>query len=87
MSMRFLGLRFDTLKTKLLTSKHANLRQAIQELRPAASAAIESQRAQYDADGTIRAAEHADTAAASAAQATLKPATVAKPKPPSQPQQ
>ena len=82
-----LGLRFDTLKTKLVTGKGANLRQAIQELRPAASAAIESQRAQYDADGTIRAAEHADTAAASAAQATLKPATVAKPKPPSQPQQ
>ena len=48
-----LGLRFDTLKTKLLTSKHANLRQAIQELRPAASAAIESQRAQYDADGAL----------------------------------
>ena len=82
-----LGLRFDTLKTKLVTGKRANLRQAIQELRPAASAAIESQRAQYDADGTIRAAEQADTAAASAAQAKLKPATVAKPKPPSQPQQ
>ena len=46
-----LGLRFDTLKTKLVTGKPANLRQAIQELRPAASAAIESQRAQYDADG------------------------------------
>jgi hypothetical protein len=80
-----LGLRFDTLKTKLLTGKHANLRQAIQELRPAASAAIESQRAQYDADGTIRTAEHEDIAAAAAAQAKLKPATVAKP--PSQPQQ
>ena len=46
-----LGVRFDSLKTKLLTGKRANLRQAIQELRPAASAAIESQRAQYDADG------------------------------------
>ncbi len=79
-----LGLRFDALKTKLLTGKHANLRQAIQELRPAVSAAIESQRAQYDADGTIRAAEHTDAEAAAAAQAKLKPVPTAKPKPPQQ---
>jgi hypothetical protein len=82
-----LGLRFDTLKTKLLTGKHTSLRQAIQELRPAASAAIESQRALYDANGTIRTAETAEAAAAAEAQAKLKPATASKPKPPSQPQQ
>jgi hypothetical protein len=79
-----LGLKFDTLKTKLTTGKRTSLRQAIQELRPAASAAIESQRAQYDANGTIRAAEQADSEAAAAAEAKLKPATAAKPKPPQQ---
>jgi hypothetical protein len=77
-----LGLRFDTLKTKLLTGKRTSLRQAIQELRPNASAAIESQRAQYDANGTIRGAELAEAEAAAAAQAKLKPAVPATPKPP-----
>ena len=75
-----LGLRFDTLKAKLVTAKPASLRQAIQELRPAASAAVESQRAQYDASGTIRIAEQADAEAAAAAQAKLKPVSAAKPK-------
>jgi hypothetical protein len=76
-----LGLKFDTLKSKLVTGKGTSLRQAIQELRPAASAAIESQRAQYDANGTIRTAEQADAEAAASAQAKLKPAAPAKPKP------
>jgi hypothetical protein len=82
-----LGLRFDALKAKLLTGKQTTLRQAIQELRPTASAAIESQRAQYDAVGSIRAAEQAEAKAAAEAQAKLKPAAGAKPKSSSQPQQ
>jgi hypothetical protein len=76
-----LRIPFAALKAKLLAAKRTGLRQAIQELRPAASAAIEAQRAQYDAGGMIRATEQA-TAAAEAAQAQskAKPATPAKPK-------
>jgi hypothetical protein len=76
-----LRIPFAALKAKLLAAKRTGLRQAIQELRPAASAAIEAQRAQYDAGGMIRATEQA-TAAAEAAQAQskAKPVTPAKPK-------
>jgi hypothetical protein len=65
-----LNIPFDALKAKLLNGKRTSLRQAIQELRPAASAAIEAQRAQYDAGGMIRATEQA---AAEAAQSASKP--------------
>jgi hypothetical protein len=76
-----LGLPFDALKAKLLAGKRTSLRQAIQELRPAASAAIEAQRAEYDAIGTIAAAEQA--AAATAKPTKETPASPAKtaPKP------
>jgi hypothetical protein len=67
-----LKISFDALKAKLLNGKRTGLRQAIQELRPAASAAIEAQRAQYDAMGTIRLTEKA--AAEAAAAAATKPA-------------
>ena len=72
-----LGLPFDALKAKLLAGKRTSLRQAIQELRPAASAAIEAQRAEYDAIGMITAAELAAAAA--------KPAKAAAPVAPAKP--
>jgi hypothetical protein len=77
-----IGIKFDSLKPKLLNSKRPNLRQAIQELRPASSAAVEAQRAWYDAAGAINAAEHAAKAAQTAETAKSdKPAkTVPKPK-------
>jgi hypothetical protein len=65
-----LAIPFASLKGKLLSGNRTSLRQAIQELRPAASAAIEAQRAQYDATGMIRASEQA---AAEAAQSSAKP--------------
>jgi hypothetical protein len=71
-----LGLSFDALKTKMLNGKRTGLRQAIQELRPAASAAIEAQRAQYDAVGTIRTTERAATEAAAATPVKATPAVV-----------
>ena len=80
-----LGVKFDALKAKLLSGKRTSLRQAIQELRPASSAAVEAQRAQYDAAGAISAAQRAATeAAANAAAKSDKPAaakTTPKPKP------
>ncbi|MGB2715101.1 MAG: hypothetical protein WBC51_13045 [Vicinamibacterales bacterium] len=80
-----LGVKFDALKAKLLSGKRTSLRQAIQELRPASSAAVEAQRAQYDAAGAISAAQRAATeAAANAATKSDKPATAKttpKPKP------
>jgi hypothetical protein len=73
-----LGIKFDDLKAKLLNGKRVSLRQAIQELRPASSAAVEAQRAQYDAAGAISAAERAAKDAAASdkpapAKATSKP--------------
>jgi hypothetical protein len=78
-----LGLSFDALKAKLLAGKRTSLRQAIQELKPAASAAIEAQRAEYDAMGTISAAEVAAAAAAKpkVAPAKATPAAPVKPAP------
>ena len=67
-----LKISFDALKAKLLNGKRTSLRQAIQELRPAASAAIEAQRAHYDAVGAIRVTEKA--AADAAAAGAVKPA-------------
>ena len=58
-----LGIPIDALKAKLLAGKRTSLRQAIQELKPASSAAIEAQRAEYDALGAIAAAEQAAAAA------------------------
>jgi len=83
-----LGVKFDALKDKLLTGKRTSLRQAIQELRPASSAAVEAQRAQYDAAGAISAAERAAHEAAKAPEKTEKPAPAkGSPKPkPSTPQ-
>jgi hypothetical protein len=69
-----MGLKFDALKAKLLNGKKTSLRQAIQDLRPAASAAIEAQRAQYDAAGTISAAERAAAANAASGTGAAKPA-------------
>ena len=84
-----LGVKFDALKGKLLSGKRTGLRQAIQELRPASSAAVEAQRAQYDAAGAISAAERAAKDAASAPANTDKSAPAkGTPKPkPSTPQQ
>jgi hypothetical protein len=61
-----LGVKFDALKGKLLNGKRTSLRQAIHELRPASSAAVEAQRAWYDAAGAINAAERAARDAANA---------------------
>jgi hypothetical protein len=68
-----LGISFDALKAKLFAGKRTSLRQAIQELKPASSAAVEAQRAEYDAIGTISATEASTAAAAAAA----KPAKAA----------
>jgi hypothetical protein len=79
-----LGVKFDALKAKLLTAKRTSLRQAIQEVRPASSAAVEAQRAQYDAAGAISAAERAAQEAAKAPEKPEKPAPAKgspKPKP------
>ena len=73
-----LSIPFDTLKGKVLAGKRTSLRQAIQEIRPAASAAIEAQRAEYDAIGTIAASEQTAAAAAAADKDKDKPKT-AKP--------
>jgi hypothetical protein len=70
-----LGVKFDALKEKLLNGKRPNLRQAIHDLRPASSAAVEAQRAQYDAAGAISAAERA------AKEGTAAPAKADKPAP------
>jgi hypothetical protein len=76
-----LSLSFDALKAKLLGGKRTSLRQAIEELKPAASATIEAQRAEYDAMGMILAAEQA-AAAAAAQPAKAKPSTApSKPAP------
>jgi hypothetical protein len=75
-----LSIPFDTLKAKVLAGKRTSLRQAIQEIRPAASAAIEAQRAEYDAIGTITASEQTAAAAAAADKDKDKPRT-AKPAP------
>ena len=69
-----LGANFDALKGKLLSGKRTSLRQAIQEVRPASSAAVEAQRAQYDAAGALSAAERAAKEAANAPAKSDKPA-------------
>lgn len=82
-----MGISFTSLKAKVLNSKRTSLRQAIQELRPASSAAVEARRAEYDAMGLIATTEaQAAAAAAAAATAKTKPAAPSKPKPPAKQQ-
>ena len=68
------GFEFDALKAKLLAGKRTSLRQAIQELRPATSAAIEAQRAEYDAIGTITLTQQQTVAPPAGDTGKVKPA-------------
>jgi hypothetical protein len=70
-----LSIPFDKLKADMVTKK-MSLGQSIQELRPATSAAVEAQRAEYDADMLIAQTERETTVTATAStSATTKTST------------
>jgi outer membrane biosynthesis protein TonB len=70
-----LNIPFDKLKADMVTKK-MSLGQSIQDLRPATSAAVEAQRAEYDADMLIAQTERGTTVTATAsASATTKTST------------
>lgn len=73
-----LGIPFAQLKTKMVT-EGLSLGQSIQVLRPASSAAVEAQRAEYDARGLIAQSERELTPRTTLA-ATSKTKTKTKPK-------
>jgi hypothetical protein len=73
-----LHIPFDKLKAKIVTEKKS-LSQAIQALKPASSAAIEVQRAEYDARGMI--AESEAEQAAAPAPVSQQPKAKSKPSP------
>ena len=60
-----LNIPFDQLKADMVTKK-MSLGQAIQDLRPATSASVEAQRAEYDAQGMIAQTEETTTLSATA---------------------
>jgi hypothetical protein len=78
-----LNIPFDKLKADMVTKK-MSLGQSIQDLRPASSAAVEAQHAEYDADRLIVQTEQETSVTASASvttKTTTKPSTTVAAKP------